>query len=419
MRRNCHHAASPRFKSGKCDMKQTITESRQIGVKDSFDVIVAGGGIAGISAALSAKRMGMRVLVVEKGAMLGGLATLGLVNWYEPLCDGQGNVLVKGIAEELIKLSVRYGYHNLPEQWKQDGDILSPGKRYATFFNPSVFALALNGLMMDEGIEVRYDMIASYPLMEDKLCKGLIVESKSGRELFPCEVIIDATGDADIIFRAGIPCRLGENYLTYYGHGCTQKSMKKALDTGDMYYLNDRVFGIGADMNGKGHPESMPYIKGIGNEIISDYLKTGQKMLFEKMKDEPQDSRCLYTLPNITQMRKTRSMVGDETFVGIDGLRAGNSIGATGDFREKGKHFELPMGVLYNSEFPNILAAGRDISAEGDGWEISRVIPVAALTGQAAGTLAALAVSCDEKATKISYEILQSALIRNGVNLHY
>ena len=76
--------------------------------KGDYDVIVVGGGIAGISASVSAARRGANVLLIEKQVNLGGLATGGLISWYEPLCDGEGNQMIYGIAEELIELSVQY-----------------------------------------------------------------------------------------------------------------------------------------------------------------------------------------------------------------------------------------------------------------------------------------------------------------------
>ena len=75
-----------------------------------YDVIVAGGGIAGIAAALAAARAGKRVLLLERMFALGGLATLGLVTIYLPLCDGKGHQLSFGLAEELLKLSIREGW---------------------------------------------------------------------------------------------------------------------------------------------------------------------------------------------------------------------------------------------------------------------------------------------------------------------
>ena len=78
-------------------------------IREAYDVIVVGGGIAGISAAVAAGRLGSRVLLIEKGILLGGLATVGLISWYEPLCDGEGTQLIGGIGEELIRLSTSVG----------------------------------------------------------------------------------------------------------------------------------------------------------------------------------------------------------------------------------------------------------------------------------------------------------------------
>ena len=69
--------------------------------RENYDVIVVGGGIAGIAAAVSAAREGMKTFLIEKSFNLGGLATGGLISWYEPLCDGKGNQMIFGIAEEL------------------------------------------------------------------------------------------------------------------------------------------------------------------------------------------------------------------------------------------------------------------------------------------------------------------------------
>ena len=82
-------------------------------VKKNYDVVVVGGGIAGIAASVAAARKGASVLLLEKSVNLGGLATIGLISWYEPLCDGEGNQMMASIAEELIKLTAKYGKENV------------------------------------------------------------------------------------------------------------------------------------------------------------------------------------------------------------------------------------------------------------------------------------------------------------------
>jgi hypothetical protein len=401
-------------------MKKYMEEVQRIPVADAVDVIIAGGGIAGIAAALSAARHGLQVLLMEKSAMLGGLATLGLINWYEPLCDGDGRLMTTGIAEELLKLSIAYGYDNLPTHWGGSGNERDHDeRRYATVFNPSVFSLALNELMLQKNIACRYDLLASNPVMEGETCKGIIAESKSGRVFYPASVVVDATGDADILFRAGVPCRSGKNYLTYIGHGCNFSSLQKAQQRGDMVWLNAPGFSAGSDLNGNGHPEGMPVFEGISGELVSNYLQQGQSLLFHKLMKKPWKEQCLYTLPGIAQLRTTRCLRGESSFLGTDGKHEEDSIGTVGDFRHRSRHYELSAECLYHPAYPNLLAAGRIVSAEGDGWEITRVIPTAALTGQACGVFAMHMVQANCAAAAVDVGKAQSALMKDGVRLHF
>jgi hypothetical protein len=119
------------------------------------------------------------------------------------------------------------------------------------------------------------------------------------------------------------------------------------------------------------------------------------------------------------QFRKIRCIVGQETFTGEDGKRLENSIGASGDFRKPGKHFELPLGIIFNQNFPNLLAAGRIVSADGDGWEIVRVIPGAALTGQTAGIAASVMIKQKKPAVDLQARDIQKLLEKRGVKLHF
>ena len=407
-------------------MNKTITETRELPVKEEYDLIVCGGGIAGVAAALAGARQGIKTMLIEKSTILGGLATLGLVNWYEPLCDGKGRLISTGITEELLLLSTAHGYSNLGDQWKGrlsdrsvDFTAENSDPRYDTFFNPMVYPLSLNELIIKEGIELRYDMIASYPVMEGTVCKGIITESTGGREYFPCKVVIDATGDADIAVRAGIPCRLGANYLTYNANGCTESSIKETLKTKDMIALNDRFFWCGSDMYGKGHPGNFPVISGVINEERSEYIRQGQKMLLEKIKSKPKNENCLYTLPGMIQLRKTRCIIGEHTFISEDGKHYETSIGIAADFRHPGRRYELPFEILFNKGFPNLLAAGRVVSAEEDGWEMTRPIPAAALTGEATGIAASLIAKQKKGAAELNVKEVQALLQKNNVKLYF
>ncbi len=205
-----------------------------------YDVIIVGGGVAGVAAAVAAARNGAKTLLMEKTVILGGLATIGLISWYEPLCDGEGKQMVTGIAEELIKLSVKYGFESLPEKWGGKGKHEARGERYATFFSPNIFALAMLEYLEENGVSLRLDTLATYPDVEDGICKGILVETVGGREYFPVKMVVDATGDACICHRAGVPTELGDNYFSYLTHEIDREGAKKLAETG--YFRKCLVF---------------------------------------------------------------------------------------------------------------------------------------------------------------------------------
>jgi hypothetical protein len=397
-----------------------ITVTQKIPVKDHYDVIVAGGGIAGIAAAVSAARLGSRVLIIEKSAILGGLATLGLISWYEPLCDGEGHMMIYGIAEELLRLSIKYGYGNLPKEWEHGQPESSPAApRYATFFSPNIFALALDRYLEENGVDVRFDMMAACPIMDGGHCNGIITESKHGREFFGASMIVDASGDADIMVRANVPCVVhGGNYLTALVMRSDLNHYQSALEKKDI--LKGRSwYNAGSDLFGTGHPKEMHLFSGITNEEITEYLLRSRKLVFDSIKDEDRKSRDIITLPGMAQLRKTRRIDGDYVLQETDMFQHfDDSIGSIGDFAYRGQRFEIPYRCLYRSGFDNLLAAGRIISADGRGEEVVRVIPVAAMTGEAAGAAAHLAVKHNTSVARLSVEALQSTLAAQKVQIH-
>lgn len=368
------------------DFKRKIIE------RESYDVIVVGGGIAGICASVSASRRGAKTFLIEKSVNLGGLATNGLISWYEPLCDGKGTQLVKGMAEELILLCTKYGPDNLPKSWGGNGHNKQRNHRYSTFFSPTIFSAALDKFVMDNGVDLRFDTLATYPVMNGSVCQGIIAESCNGTEFFGAKAVIDATGDASIMKRAGVPTVIGENYMTFISHYCDIKGAQKLSDDGDFISFRQWL-NTGSDMFGNGHPDGMNLLTGKTAEEITQYMTTGKLSLLNRIEKLDKNSFEIMALPFMPQMRTIRRIVGKVDFNAVNGELFDDAIGNCGDFRPDyvGNRYQIPFGALYNGEFPNLLAAGRIISApQGDGWEIARVIPNCALTGEAAGKAAAL-----------------------------
>ena len=361
-------------------------------VGGSYDVVVIGGGIAGIAAAVAASRKGASVLLIEKSCNLGGLATGGLISWYEPLCDGKGTQMIFGIAEELIQLSVKYGFDNLPKVWGGKESNPPRNQRYSTFFSPTVFSAALDGFVVKNGVTLRFDTLGTYPVMKDNLACGVVCESINGREYFEASMIIDATGDASLMHRAGVPTVEGKNFMTYIAHYCDRNMAEALFQKGDFSVFR-KWMNVGSDMFGEGHPQGMKLLSGTSSEDITAYMIAGKMSLMEKLSQKDKQSFDLLSIPTMPQLRTIRRIVGAEDFCAIDGAVYPDSIGSCGDFRPNGagRQYQIPFGALYNKEFPNLLAAGRIISSpQGDGWEVARVIPCCALTGEAAGNAAAL-----------------------------
>ena len=187
------------------DTVNTITEqARQIPVAGEADVVVVGGGLAGVAAALAAARNGAKVILIEKSIVLGGLATLGHVCIYLPLDDGLGHKIYGGLAEELLYACIRYGYDDLPDCWRGGPDYVeNPTGRYRTTFNIPAAVCALDELLEDAGVEVCFDTVFCAPLMDGDTEHGVLVENKSGRSCYLAKVFVDASGDSDLLYRAG------------------------------------------------------------------------------------------------------------------------------------------------------------------------------------------------------------------------
>ncbi|MBQ2750012.1 MAG: FAD-dependent oxidoreductase, partial [Clostridia bacterium] len=208
-----------------------ILFQKEVPEKGSYDIVVAGGGVAGAAAALAGARAGKSVLLLEKSTMLGGLATLGLINYFVPMCNGRGVQIIKGMAEEFLRLSIKNGYDTLPEEWRNGEPAEPTNVRYVTKYSATIFALELLNLLHNEGVDVLFDTVVAEPVMDGALCKGVICENKSGLEYYAAKMLVDTTGDADLLYRAGVPTVQGRNFHTYVAHGANLQSCKQVVDT--------------------------------------------------------------------------------------------------------------------------------------------------------------------------------------------
>jgi hypothetical protein len=398
-------------------MAKYITENLTTEVCGAYDVVVAGGGVAGVAAALAAARHGAKTLLLEKQVVLGGLATAGHIVTFLPLCDGMGNKVIGGIAEELLWESIRYGGGNLPPEWESKPGRIVTSKRYMTEFNAPAFVLALDRMIGEAGVDLLLDTVFCAPVMEKGRCKAVIVENKSGRQAYLCRAVVDATGDADVLARVGAPCAVQDNMLTYWAYCLTEDSLHTSLTRQSLKDLL-KLFFIG-DHRGGGLPEGSPKYHGTDVRQITEYLLKCRELAFNELIGRGMDKLVFTSFPSMAQFRTTRRLEG-EYVLGSANMyeHFEDSIGCVGDWRQAGPVYEIPYRALYSSKVTNVFAAGRNISSAREAWEITRVIPVVASTGQAAGTAAALISECSCAAGEVNIQRLQQILAEDGVLVH-
>ncbi len=395
-----------------------INETLKTQVKYDCDVCVCGGGIAGIAASIAAARSGKKVILAERMFMLGGLATAGLVTIYLPLCDGLGKQVSFGLAEELLKLSIsvyhdeKRGYFN----WIASDDIenrTEESPRYEVNFNAQLFAISAEQLLLHNGVKILYGTTAVKAERNGDKIQAVIFENKSGRFGIKASSFVDATGDADLAYLSDTPTETFKqgNVLAawYYSHqengydlhtlGCADIPDKQKNDSNKVETLTSRRFS------------------GIDGEEISEFMQMSHQStmndVLKRRIEHPEIQPT--TIATIPQLRMTRRVVGEYTLDDVEMHKHfDDSIGMVSNWRKRGPVYEVPFRTLYSAKTKNLLFAGRITSVTDAMWDIMRVIPCCAITGEAAG----IAASMGNDMSSLDISELQSEIVKRGGKLH-
>jgi hypothetical protein len=405
-------------------------------------VLVAGGGPAGLAAAAAAARRGAETLLIERYGFLGGMATAGLVNpfmgWH-----ASGQPLVAGVFQEMLdRMKAAGGYG---------------ARRQPTAFDAEVFKLAADELCREAGVEVRLHTLATEVEVQAGRITSLLTESKSGPEQWSAPVHVDCTGDADIAFRAGVPCeegRPGDSLaqpmtLNFRMAGVAVSRMPPRREINRLFdaartagrvscprenvllfhtvsprvvhFNTTRVVGrrptSAADLTAA-EIEGRRQAHELARFLISDvpgferaYLDQSAPQIGVR---ESRRIRGEYVLTgeDVVEARKFRDAVARCNYP-ID-IHSPTGAGTVIRGVPKGDYYEIPYRCLLPLGVDNLLVAGRCISSTHEGQASLRTMPTCFAMGQAAGVAAAIAVEQRTSPREVPAEDLRVALRQQG-----
>jgi hypothetical protein len=442
--------------------RTTLLEpARHLPIFGEYDVVVIGGGPAGLAAAASASQRGARTLLVEAYGFLGGMGTAGGVTNFAGLYGRHQGVmtqLVHGVVDDLLSRLEALGGLNQPQDGMQ-------GRIRVRSYDTSVYKCAADQWMLAKGVNLLFHARACAVLMEGTRIAALVVETKSGRQAIRAHTFIDCSGDADVAAFAGVPFEVGDGQ----GSGLFPSTMfrighvdaaRALAAVGEFKAINDfmeraqrehpgryRFPREGAILRPQIHPSEWranvtQIAKADGtamNAVDAGELSAGEiegrrqvveyfRFLQEQVPGFA-ESRIVEIAPQVG-IRETRRIEGLYALTGddiLDSARFDDTIGINAwpmELHRAGGvtwgfptdpdrgYNDLPWRMIVPRRVENLLVAGRCASMTHEGQSAARASGGCFVMGQAAGTAAVLAGTTPVQ--QVDPKQLQQALREDG-----
>ena len=421
-------------------MEYYTEPERKIPIVENVDVLIAGGGPAGIGAAIAAARHGCRTMLVEQAGDVGGIATIGMMSHWTGATKG-------GFYEELLERS-------------RDDDI--QGSK--NVINPEKLKNVLLQMLGEEKVLLRTYTLAVDAIVENNCIKGIITESKTGREAINAKVVIDCSGDGDIAARAGAPFYKGreedgtmqpmtlmfkiagvdESRAIFPGsfetNTITPKGPVQDLGKENLPFPTGHVLLYRSTIPGV-VTVNMTNVVGMDGTNALD-LSEGHRrcrmqmdtiVSFLRKYIDGYENCYIISSASVIGVRETRHFIGESTIKKEDILNAmqcedgavqdehfnfdihnmtGSGLDKTGcqeKFSQKG-HYSIPYGCLVPLKIDGLLLAGRDICGTHMAHSSYRVMPICVKLGEAAGTAASICVKKEIYPRNVPVKELQELL---------
>ncbi|MFL5199482.1 MAG: FAD-dependent oxidoreductase [Microvirga sp.] len=393
------------------------------------DVVVVGGGPSGLAAAIAARREGCSVTLVERYPYLGGLASGGMVLVLDDMHNGD-EVTVQGICMEMIErmASVGAAVYPPPEDRRQGWDVYDKWARWGAFdfrshlkpapivmaaaFDPDGWKRISNEMLAEAGVDVRLHSWFSRAIVKDGRIRGVICETKAGREAMLGGVVIDTTGDLDVAAAAGAKFKEGRYIVSTVfrlGGVDTDEVERYRAREPEAYAQIDREAKrvIGGSWNYWWLKTPLPgvvwcncpHMTGFDALKVEDLTRAdfeGRKRIYAFVDfvraNLPgfQNTFVVDVAPQLG-VRTSRLLRGEYVVTKEDVLERVHFP----DTVARGRDYYTPYGAMLPKEVDGLLVAGRHYSATESAQKQSREIPPCMSMGQSAGVAAALALAGD------------------------